>query len=246
MESSLQRLPNIVLSACGTRNKSSRDQWLESRLSQIRPGSTILDAGAGELQYKRFCEHLVYRSQDFGAYNGRGTGGGLQTHTRNTSDVDIVSDIAEIPEPDESYDAVMCIEVLEHIPQPEKAIQEFSRLLKKNGTLILTVPVCSLTHYAPYYFYNGFSKYFFTKYLPLHGYSIKELSHNGNFFEYLAQELRRISYMAKRYSKINFVDKSILSLCLFILLRLLNRFSTYDRGSNEMLSFGLHILATKD
>ena len=160
--------------------------------------------------------------------------------------MDIVSDITQIPEPDQSYDAVMCVEVLEHIPNPEKAIQEFSRLLKKNGILILTVPVCSLTHYAPYYFYNGFSKYYFEKYLPLHGFKIEELSYNGNFFEYLGQELRRTNYMAERYSKINLIDKSIFSFLLLIFLRLLARFSRYDIGSNEMLSFGLHILATKD
>ena len=243
---SAQNIIGIITSECGAKNKTARERWLESRLSQIRPGAAILDAGAGESQYNKYCRHLSYTSQDFGQYNGIGVGEGLQTNSWDDSQVDIISDIAEIPEPDQSYDAVMCIEVFEHIPHPENAIREFSRLLKKNGTLILTVPVCSLTHYAPYYFYNGFSKYYFEKYLPLHGFSIKELFYNGNFFEYLGQELQRIVYMAERYSKINLIDKSILSFSLLALLRLLAKFSKYDRGSNEMLSFGIHILATKD
>jgi len=246
MTPSAQKIFDNLTSECGAKNKTVRERWLESRLSQIRPGAAILDAGAGELHYSKYCNHLSYTSQDFGQYNGYGVGEGLQTHSWDDSQVDIISDIAEIPEPDQSYDAVMCVEVFEHIPNPEKAIREFSRLLKKNGILILTVPVCSLTHYAPYYFYNGFSKYYFEKYLPLHGFKIKELYYNGNFFEYLGQELRRIAYMAERYSKINLFNKSILAFLLLILLRLLDKFSRYDTGSHEMLSFGLHILATKD
>ena len=245
MGRSLEGIVNKIISECGTRNKSTRDQWLANRLSRIMPGSTILDAGAGELKYKKFCQHLVYRSQDFSSYNGKGTGEGLQTHGWNISDVDIISDITSIPEPNSSYDAVMCVEVFEHIPQPEKAMQEFSRLLKRNGILILTAPVCSLTHYAPYYFFNGFSKYYFQRTLPVYGFSIEQISYNGNFFEYVAQELRRITYMANRYSTAGFLDRFLLFFPLLMLIRLLNRFSKNDTGSYEMLSFGLHIVAIK-
>lgn len=41
---------------------------------------------------------------------------------------------------DESFDLIVCSEVLEHLLNTEKAISEFYRVLKKDGTLILTTP----------------------------------------------------------------------------------------------------------
>ena len=41
---------------------------------------------------------------------------------------------------DDSFDAIICIETLEHIPSDEKAVKEFSRILKTGGILIITGP----------------------------------------------------------------------------------------------------------
>lgn len=118
----------------GTQNQSNREAWLEKTLKNIPSGSRILDAGAGELKYKPLCQHLNYVSQDFAQYNGEGDGKGLQTGAWDQTKLDIISDITAIPEPDGSFDAVMCIEVFEHLPEPIKAIKEFSRLLKGGGS----------------------------------------------------------------------------------------------------------------
>ena len=42
--------------------------------------------------------------------------------------------------PDEIFDLILCLDVLEHIQYPEFAIAEISRLLKKEGFVVLTVP----------------------------------------------------------------------------------------------------------
>src|SRR5947209_4444898 len=135
----------------GTTNEQNRIDWIERTLKKIPEGLTILDAGAGELQFKRFCNHLKYISQDFGQYNGQGTIG-LQTGTWDNSKLDIVSDITAIPLPDHSVDAIMCTEVLEHVPDPVAVIKEFGRLIRPGGYLLLTAPFASLTHFAPYHF----------------------------------------------------------------------------------------------
>ena len=123
-------------------------------------GSRILDAGAGELRYKPLCSHLEYVSQDFAQYNGQGDGVGLQMGNWDQTHLDIVCDITQIPEPDQSFDVIMCIEVFEHLPDPLAALREFNRLLKSGGWLIITAPFNSLTHFAPYHFYTGLTNIF--------------------------------------------------------------------------------------
>lgn len=231
------------MTTVGTRNQYNREVWLEKTLKQIPAGSRILDAGAGERQYERFCTHLNYVAQDFAHYDGKGNGVGLQMESWDQSNLDIISDIAAIPEPDASFDAIMCVEVFEHLTEPIKAIQEFARLLKPGGHLILTAPFCSLTHFSPYHFYTGFNRYFYETHLPANGFEIIDLQENGNFFEYLAQEVGRISWMAERYAKgrPNFLEFLAMRLCLFML----DHFSKKDQGSSEVLHFGYHVHAVK-
>jgi len=151
-------------------NMKNRDIWLEKALKEVLVGSRILDAGAGELRYKKFCDHLKYVSQDFAQYNGEGDSKGLQTGTWDQTKLDIISDITEIPEPDGSFDAIMCIEVFEHLPDPALAMKEFARLLKSGGQLIITAPFCSLTHFAPYHFGTGYNTYYYEHHLKKNGY----------------------------------------------------------------------------
>jgi ubiquinone/menaquinone biosynthesis C-methylase UbiE len=136
----------------GTGNIVTQRKWIEEKLISLPAGMRILDAGAGEQQYKKYCSHLNYVSQDFAQYNGIGDSIGLQVGKWSNVNLDIISDISHIPEPDASFDIILCTEVFEHLPNPIAAIQEFSRLLKKDGQLIITAPFCSLTHFSPYHF----------------------------------------------------------------------------------------------
>ncbi len=43
--------------------------------------------------------------------------------------------------PDESFDAFLALDVMEHIPHPEMAVREISRVLTDQGTAILTFPI---------------------------------------------------------------------------------------------------------
>jgi ubiquinone/menaquinone biosynthesis C-methylase UbiE len=227
----------------GLSNEKVREKWLEDVLQKIPAGQRILDAGAGELKYKKFCSHLDYITQDFAQYDGSGDGSALQTGTWDNTRLDIISDITDIPLPNASLDAIMCVEVFEHLPEPIKAIKEFSRLLKNKGKLIVTAPFCSLTHFAPYHFYSGFNTYFYEKHLIENGFRIVEIQKNGDYFEYLAQEIIRLPAMAKRYSQSRLIIWHYL--IMFMLLKILKKLSKNNRGSQEVLYFGCHILAEK-
>ena len=231
------------MTEAGRTNEDCRSAWVEKALRRIPAGSRILDAGAGERRFERFCTHLTYVAQDFARYDGAGDGKGLQTGNWDSTGLDIVSDITAIPEPDASFDAVLCTEVLEHLPDPLAALREFSRLLRKGGDLILTAPFCSLTHFAPFHYFTGFSRYYFETHLPVCGFEIAELSVNGNFFEYLAQEIRRLPAVAERYAGRGLRRWDLL--WMRPALKLLGRLSDNDKGSSEILHYGCHVRAVK-
>jgi ubiquinone/menaquinone biosynthesis C-methylase UbiE len=227
----------------GKRNEPTRVAWIERTLARIPAGARILDAGAGERQFRKFCGHLDYVSQDFAQYDGQGDGAGLQTTAWDNTELDIVSDITAIPEPDASFDAVLCTEVFEHIPDPLAALRELARLTRKGGHLIVTAPFCSLTHFAPYHFATGFSRYFYRHNLPLSGFEIVELEENGNYFEFLAQETRRLRGIARRYAGAELNDAE--QAAVDTVLKTISRLSDADTGSCELLHFGCHVLGRR-
>lgn len=232
----------MPISLIGNNTDEIRVKWVIEKLKSLPAGSKILDAGAGELRFKPYCNHLHYVSQDFGQYNGHGDGVGLQTNTWNNTKLDIVSDITQIPVDDESFDAILCTEVLEHVPNALAAIQEFYRILKPNGILFITAPFCSLTHFAPYHF-GGLNSYWYKHHLPEIGFAIVEISQNGSWFAFMAQELRRSRLVGKMYSSafLGLITR-IASVPLIVLLTLLSR---WDRGSDELLCFGFMVKAIK-
>lgn len=226
----------------GLGNDTNRVKWIEEELNKIPKGARILDAGAGELRFKKYCSHLDYVAQDFGQYDGSGDTG-LQMGSWDQTKLDIESDITAIPEPDASFDAILCIEVFEHIPDPISAIKEFSRLLKPGGTVIITAPFASITHFAPYFFYTGFSKYFYETNFSNSGFEIEKVVQNGNYFDYLAQELRRINTVAKKYTgkKQGLIGK----IGVQMLLWSLDSLSKKGKNSSELLSYGCQVIAKK-
>ena len=228
----------------GKFNESNRVSWLEKTLKGIPTNSRILDAGAGEQQFKKFCSHLNYVSQDFAQYKPEQLNAGLQMEKWDYGKLDLVCDIASIPEPDQSFDAIMCTEVFEHIINPREAIKEFARLLRPDGYLIITAPFSSLTHFAPYHFYTGFNRYFYETELKANGFNIIEIVPNGNYFEFMAQELGRLRSIKNKYSPGAVPDKELKSKILD-LLSLLQKLSQHDSGSSELLCFGYHLLARK-
>jgi SAM-dependent methyltransferase len=74
---------------------------------------------------------------------------------RTTFDMDpargpaIVGDAQEMPFADGSYEVILCSEVLEHIPDPVKAIAEMYRVLVPGGLLVLTTRFVYPVHDAP-------------------------------------------------------------------------------------------------
>lgn len=182
-------------------NPLNRQAWLKQALGAVPKGARILDAGAGELQNRQHCAHLAYVAQDFCQYKGVGSGApdeGLHTKGWDTTRIDLVSDITAIPAPNASFDAILCSEVLEHVPEPTHALDEFARLLKPGGKLILTAPFGSNVHMAPYHYCSGFSKYWYEYHLAQRGFRIEQLTANGDWYALLLQEITRLGGLERQ------------------------------------------------
>ncbi|MBN1413051.1 MAG: class I SAM-dependent methyltransferase [Spirochaetales bacterium] len=220
-------------------NHRQRDKWVISELAQITPGKKILDAGCGSQKYRPYCNHLEYKGQDFAQYNDKGE---ISVDLDKKLPVpDYVSDIWNIKEADNSFDAILCTEVLEHIPYPGETIKELSRLLKPGGILLLSAPFACLPHMEPYFYFSGFSKEYYRFYLEKYGLEIETITPNGNAFLYVAQEsLRLRQFIQNRF--LNFVF-SILVYLLWV--PLLKFFSRIDKVSNNFLVFGYQVKARK-
>lgn len=194
------------------------------------------------MPYKKYCNHLNYVSQDFGEYDGTVCDVGLQNNEWHSKSVDIISDIVDIPVEDNSFDVILCSEVLEHIKDPVRVLKEFARIIAEGGILLLTAPFCSITHMAPYYYTNGFSEYWYKENLQEQGFKILEAKPYGNWFEYIAQELIRFPYVAQRYGNIvNDYNANLIPQTVKYFLEQ----SKEDRGSNELLCFGYMVKAAK-
>jgi SAM-dependent methyltransferase len=229
-------------------NEQARERWLEKVLTDAPAGQTIIDVGAGECHYKQYCNHLEYTSQDIAQYDGIGNQKGLHTKQVNYEKLDIISDLYDIPE-DTQYDIVLCVEVLEHVVDPARAIHKLCSLVSPGGSIILTAPFCSLTHYAPHFHATGFSEYFYRHHFAENNCSIETLNANGGFFDFMDQELERIPEVVSRYNgyKIGRLDKHILKWARWSVQRLARKDGDrMKRTSEELLTFGWHVKAVKN
>ena len=64
--------------------------------------------------------------------------GNIETHYMEAENLDFKSN---------SFDFVLCIEVLEHLPNPQSAIKEIARVLKKGGKVVLATPDYNRKHW---------------------------------------------------------------------------------------------------
>ena len=103
----------------------------------------VLDVGAGKKQYQ------VYLHPDV-EY--------ITIDILSAPRPKIVCDARALAFTANSFDSAMCMEVLEHVPEPLAALLDINRVLKPGGQLYLTTPMTWGLHYVPFDFYR-FTKY---------------------------------------------------------------------------------------
>jgi SAM-dependent methyltransferase len=90
-----------------------------------------LDAGSGTNIYKGLVEEKGYQWY------------GIDVNPKPPA---IYGNVTEIPFPDNFFDVVLCVDVLEHVEKDYVAIKEMFRVLKSRGILVSHVPNANQTH----------------------------------------------------------------------------------------------------
>ncbi len=100
--------------------------------SAIGLKGSVLDIGCGQSPYKHLFEDGRFRYHGVDI-NDSGNFGYLNLDVTHF-------DGENIPFGDESFDVILCTEVIEHVANPSRLISEMGRVLKPGGTAVITAP----------------------------------------------------------------------------------------------------------
>lgn len=118
------------------RQHRNRSAWVAERAT-----GDVLDVGAaggamrGSLHRSANYVSLDYPATACGLYGTR---------------PDVFGDAAHLPFADQTFDTLLLMEVIEHLPSPELALAEAHRVLRKGGRLLVTVPFAYPMHDQPF------------------------------------------------------------------------------------------------
>lgn len=116
---------------------------------EASPGQWVLDAGCGQGRHSVALQalgcHAValdlnpddLRYTRYLLHNQRKESG---TEDNPLAEPVLRASAEDLPFANGTFHHVMCSEVLEHVPNPQRALQELTRVLKPGGTLALSVP----------------------------------------------------------------------------------------------------------
>jgi ubiquinone/menaquinone biosynthesis C-methylase UbiE len=141
--------------------------------NHVKKHSTVLDVGCGEQPLRTIIERRG------GVYVG------VDIEQNSSGSLSLVASATNLPVHDESYDVIICSEVLEHVHMPGQVLRELARVVKPAGHLIITTPFAYPLHEEPYD-YNRLTNHQMQLYARENGLEIVVLEMTGNEIEVMA------------------------------------------------------------
>jgi SAM-dependent methyltransferase len=143
-------------------------RFLRPELRPLR--GRVLDVGAGRAPWRELLTEAQYVGVDIEKAGGFG-----MPHDSGI----VYYDGKRFPFENASFDHVICVEVMEHVPQPQALLSEIRRVLRPAGTLILTVPWSARLHHLPHDYYR-YTRNGLTTLLQSTGFKPVEIVERGN------------------------------------------------------------------
>lgn len=161
---------------------------------------------------------------------------------------DVFGDAASLPFSNNSVDAVLLLDVLEHLPDPAAALKEIQRILMPGGRLIVKVPCLYPVHDAPRD-YQRWTLFGLKNTLTGEGFSINDLRGYGTPLEtsMLLANLGQSMYALEDTRKFSFL-RLVAGITLPILIPMRNLvawLSTHTSGNFETMPFAVCAIAHK-
>jgi SAM-dependent methyltransferase len=147
-----------------------------------------------------------------------------------------------------SFEAALCIEVLEHVAEPDSFVAEISRILKPGATLLVTVPWSARRHHVPRD-YHRFTRERLNLLFSTNGFSKVIISERGNIYATISMKL--IFLIVRNFKNLNFKNFLIrlpqIGLIIFItipflLISHLTIFKQYEINEDPL---GYSVVAVK-
>jgi SAM-dependent methyltransferase len=159
-------------------------RWLrrvtESLASQAR--GAMLDVGCGERPYEElFAPHVSrYVGLEYPPVADNLHPEIWQKLELIRGVVDVWGDGQRMPFRSGMFDTVLALEMLEHVADPDACLAEIARVLRTDGTLLLTVPLVAPLHQWPFDFYR-YTPRGIEAMLLRRGFAIEQITPRGNF-----------------------------------------------------------------
>lgn len=152
----------------------------------------LVDIGCGDKPYTDMIKPYVTKH----------IGVDHQNTLHNKFDIDRFGTAYNIPAEDGEFDSAICTVVLEHLEEPDKAIKETNRVLKRGGYAIYTAPLFWHLHEEPRDFYR-YTKYGLRYLFEKNGFEVIELKPLSGFWVTFGQELVYYLWRFRKGGKLN-------------------------------------------
>jgi len=111
----------------------------------------------------------------------------------------VQAEAAWLPFRSGSFHAVICSEMLEHVPDPPTVVKEAHRVLRDRGTLLVCVPFLTRIHGDPYDF-GRYTDYYWSETLHAAGFTDIGIERQGGFWSVLVDMMRDLAYLNENRS----------------------------------------------
>jgi len=153
--------------------------------------------------------------------------------------LDVGADIRFLPLSDNSVDALLCVEVIEHVPDTSDLFAEMFRVLRPGGMGLVTSPLCYGEHMQPYDF-QRYTRYALQSRFRSAGFEVVDIQPRGGMFTLLGYLLARVpdELLRDRRRKMLGLPKLLLRLVTtYTLAPLFASLDRFDRRKHFTLGF---------